>query len=163
MFRSKATTVIITIILNIFSLNVWAIDFNKFESSSYKKILERNKNKEFLLVLWSIDCPPCHEELHSLGQYLKNKPDFKVVLVSIDSLVDRDEIAQILTTKSLHTQENWMFSNTHSNQLRYSIDPSWYGELPRNYLFNRCHQRKSLSGKINLKDIDLINFNKTCK
>ena len=41
-----------------------------------------------------------------------------------------------------------VFTEDNSAKLRFEIDPSWYGELPRTYFFDKKHQRSGLSGVI---------------
>ena len=163
MNKLQRVLVLLVIFSGVNMPSVWAVDVKQFEKESYQKILDSNKTKPFLLVMWSIDCPPCHDELMLLGHYLKEKPDFKVILISTDSAVNIDEIQQILLESQLHNQESWVFSEAPPNQLRYAIDPRWYGELPRSYLYNQCHERKAFSGKLTTDLIDsAISNGKNC-
>ncbi len=152
---------LLSVILMTCSLSsVYAADtpdsqLNLLDKSSYQQILQANKGKSFLLVLWSIDCPPCYEELELLGRYKKSNPAVKMVFVSTDDMSDSDTVQQVLSENNLQDQEQWIFSDIPANQLRYSIDPHWYGELPRSYLFRKNHVRKALSGKL---DIDTLIF-----
>ena len=126
----------------------YAMELKSFNKESYQKILEDNTNTPFLMVMWSIDCPPCHEELMMLGQYTHKNPELKIILISTDSLVYSKEVNEILFESKLQNQEQWIFADIPSNQLRYSVDPSWYGELPRSYFFNQKHKRTAVSGRL---------------
>lgn len=140
----------------LFSIQVtfsWATDIKGFNKNSYQQILDANKKIPFLMIMWSIDCPPCYEELRLIGDYKIINPQLKIVLISTDSFLQSEEIKQMLSENHLQDQDLWVFSDVPANQLRYSIDPSWYGELPRSYLFNQCHSRKAVSGKL---DVDII-------
>lgn len=131
------------------------INLQLLDKSSYQQILQANKGKPFLLVLWSIDCPPCYEELELLGRYKRTNPSLKMVFISTDAVSDSDTVQQVLLENNLQDQDQWIFSDAPAHQLRYSIDPHWYGELPRSYLFSKTHGRKALSGKL---DIDTLVF-----
>ena len=39
-----------------------------------------------------------------------------------------------------------MFADSFAERLRFSIDPNWYGELPRSYFFDESHEFKAHSG-----------------
>ncbi|MGE4630656.1 MAG: hypothetical protein AAEC86_09460 [Pseudohongiellaceae bacterium] len=39
-----------------------------------------------------------------------------------------------------------MFADNFAERLRFSIDPNWYGELPRSYFFDAKHNMSSHSG-----------------
>jgi len=147
----KRIILLICLWLNV-SLSM-AIEPQLFNKESYQQILKQNINKPFLLVLWSVDCLPCHKELAILEQYVKLNPTLKIVLISTDSYHNTKEVDNMLIDSELASQELWIFSKTPANQLRYTIDPGWYGELPRAYFFNSAHKRTAKSGRL---DIDAI-------
>lgn len=163
-FKSVLFFLLLILVVNMSS--VWAMDINLsaylFNKDSYQEILNSNKNKSFVLLLWSIDCPPCYEELSMIGEYIKKNPQLKIILLSTDSSEQMDEIQQMIRETQLETQELWVFSDAPAQHLRYSIDPRWYGELPRSYLFNQCHERKAVSGKITADVINDFAVNAPC-
>ena len=149
---TKCQSIIIFLII-FFSntiLSSWGMEPQSFNKDSYQQILNDNIGIPFLLVIWSIDCPPCYEELMMLGQFTQKNPEKKIILISTDSFAYSKEVSEILIESNLHNQEQWVFSDIPSNQLRYSIDPAWYGELPRSYFFNQKHKRTAVSGRLNI-------------
>lgn len=122
-----------------------AQSINLFKPGSYSKILEQHQ-QPFLLVLWSLDCPPCYKELSVLSEMLQSQPQLDLILVSTDTSNDIDEIKKILSKYKLSHISTWVFADEMSQQLRYEIDPGWYGELPRSYLFDAQHNRQAISG-----------------
>ncbi len=151
MINFKFIVICIIIFFGYSSSTSQAMELKSFNSNSYQHILKENTNKAFLLVLWSIDCPPCYDELMMLGQYLKKNPELKIILISTDSFIHKKDIQKMLIESHLQNQEQWVFSDKPSNQLRYSIDPGWYGELPRSYFFTQKHERSSTSGKLGIE------------
>lgn len=119
---------------------------NIFKPGSYSQILHQRQQQSFILVLWSIDCPPCYQELALLGEKIKEQPELDLVLVSTDATDDVREIKKQLTKYGLNSINAWVFDNQIAQQLRYEIDPGWYGELPRSYLFDKQHNRQPVSG-----------------
>ena len=128
-----------------FAVNA-AQDVNIFKTGSYAQFLEQRQNQPFMLVLWSLDCPPCYKELAMLAEETKNQPQLELVLVSTDSTDDIKEIQQKLNQFGLSHVKAWVFENDRAQPLRYEIDPNWYGELPRSYLFDAQHNRQAISG-----------------
>jgi thiol-disulfide isomerase/thioredoxin len=141
------------------SLSVWATTtLIPFKENSYSRLIENN-NSPFLMVLWSLDCPPCLKELNMLGSILKENPDMKLVLVSTDSPSRIENIKQRLNTAGLSGAENQIFTSASSQRLRYSIDPAWYGELPRSY-FHVNNKRHAISGMLDKREIiNWLNIN----
>ena len=123
-----------------------------FNKDSYQSILKNYKQQSFLLVLWSLDCPPCMEELSMLEKFHKQYPDKKIILVSVDSKSQSNEIQRVVNNFGLHRISQWVFNDDAPQYLRYSIDPSWYGELPRSY-FHLQDKRNAVSGKLIEADV----------
>ncbi len=125
-----------------------ATELQPFSQGSLGQILDTRPGQPFLLVLWSVDCPPCMKEMHHL-QTLKERFDRDaLVLVSTDGLGHRAEVEKILTKFELTGFENWIFADAFPERLRYQIDPNWYGELPRSYRYDAEHQRVGTSGAL---------------
>ncbi|MDH5392503.1 MAG: hypothetical protein OEY11_04860 [Gammaproteobacteria bacterium] len=116
-----------------------------FTDGSYEQIAKQYRNQSFVMVLWSLDCPPCYKELELLASERK-RDDFNLVLISTDGADARTEVASVLKKYKLNDVDNWLFEDAFAHTLRYEIDPLWYGELPRSYLFNKKHQRQAVSG-----------------
>jgi thiol-disulfide isomerase/thioredoxin len=118
-----------------------------FKLGSYQKILQQNKQQSFLMVLWSLGCLPCIKELKMLGEFHQKYPQHKLVLISTDSKNQSAEIIQLITKYGLQTVDQWVFDGSFQ-YLRHSIDPAWYGELPRGYFFKRDQSRIASSGQL---------------
>ena len=117
-----------------------------FTSSSFDSIKEQYQGKEFLLGLWSVDCPPCLVELELMSSLLELNPDLHFVLISTDSIELQEEATVFLEDFDLVNRSSWMFADNFVEKLRYSIDPNWFGELPRSYYFDTEHNMRSHSG-----------------
>lgn len=117
-----------------------------FIPGSYHEILTARQDKPFILVFWSLDCPPCHKELALLGQLKQKQPRLDLVLVATDANASRTELQTVLAKNHLDKTDSWVFADESAEALRYEIDNTWYGELPRSYLFNNRHQRQAISG-----------------
>ena len=139
-------SVFLCLLLCASSLVMAAQEVNIFKAGSYAQFLEQRKNQPFMLVFWSLDCPPCYKELTILAEETKNQPQLDLVLVSTDTTDDIKEIQQKLNKFGFTQVDAWVFQNELAQQLRYEIDPNWYGELPRSYLFDARHKRQSISG-----------------
>jgi hypothetical protein len=131
-----------------FASQAFAGDLRTFVKGSYQEILNENKDQPFLMVLWSVDCPPCHKEMAMLGGMLEQHPEMRLVLVGTDQSVDRAALHATLDRHQVRAAQNWVFSQDIPERLRYEIDPRWYGELPRSYFFDAGHARIGKSGQL---------------
>jgi hypothetical protein len=50
--------------------------------------------------------------------------------------------------------ESWIFANDNHQQLRYAVDPRWYGELPRGYFYAADGSRRAHSGGLTRPQIE---------
>lgn len=116
-----------------------------FTSGSYAQIVKQYQGQPFVMVLWSMDCPPCYKELAMLAKERKRHV-FNLVLISVDGLDASSDVEAVLTKYQLQDVNTWLFEEYATQHLRYEIDPIWYGELPRSYLFNKEHKRQAVSG-----------------
>ncbi|WP_303907171.1 TlpA family protein disulfide reductase [Thiohalomonas denitrificans] len=131
---------------------VWA-ELKPFSQGSLEQITEARAGQPFLLVLWSMDCPPCMKEMGHL-QTLRNRFERDaLVLISTDGLANREAVETILADFELGGFENWLFADDFPERMRYQIDPDWYGELPRSYHYDAEHQRVGTSGTLNPETI----------
>ena len=121
-------------------------NFRSFAFDSFSEIKSEFKGQEFLLGLWSVDCPPCLVELSMMGKLLELNPDLPFVLISTDSIDTSDDAIEFLSDFNLAQRESWMFADSFVERLRYTIDPEWYGELPRSYFFDKDHNKQFHSG-----------------
>lgn len=119
-----------------------------FQPGSYQQILAARQGQPFIMVFWSLECSHCMGELKLLGELLDERPQLPLVLVSTDSPRETDELQRVAAHHDLGTVEQWVFAEADSPRLRFAVDRQWYGELPRSYLFDAGHQRRSHSGAL---------------
>lgn len=147
------------IVLMLMNASVYSeILLKPFVTGSFSRILEQHQQDTFALIFWSIDCPSCYKELEMLSELGEKKLNMDIVLVSTDIAATNDELKSILVKYTLDKIELWKFSGDSDEQLRFEIDRSWYGELPRSYIFKASKQLYVKSGVISEeKLIYLIN------
>lgn len=126
---------------------VSATELRPFVSGSYPAIVQAHAGTPFLLVFWSLDCPPCHEELSMLGRLHRERP-FDLVVVATDPSHLADKAGEVLEEKGLAGAETWIFAGDFPRRLRHQVDPRWYGELPRSYFFDAEGGRRAVSGRL---------------
>lgn len=133
------------------SLHAEARNLKPLKTDSIEAIKQQHKDQSFAIALWSIDCPPCYEELEMLGKWLKNNPETNIIIISTDPIDTEKDAQHLLSEFKLENADNWIFAEPNTARLRHSIDPSWFGELPRSYLFDKQHHAYSHSGALNEK------------
>lgn len=119
-----------------------------FISGSMAEIIASTTGKPMIVNFWSIDCRPCHKELAMWKQLSDRYPQMNLVLISIDSPEVSNEVIEVLREFGATDFDLWQFADTHTQRLRYEIDKSWYGELPRTYFYSQSGEISAVSGLI---------------
>jgi thiol-disulfide isomerase/thioredoxin len=118
-----------------------------FTVDSLAKIKAQYAGRPFILNLWSVnECSYCIAELTLLGKLAKTQKRLPLVLVATDSPQFAPPMQKTLNPLGLAGVDSWVFDDPIPERLRASIDPSWYGELPRTYLYDDRHQRETVVG-----------------
>jgi thiol-disulfide isomerase/thioredoxin len=138
----------ILLFLLFFSNFSFAYEFMPFEINTRNVIEKKYLNQPLIISFWSIDCPYCIDDLKKLGKALSKNKNVKLITVCVDGKESAKKAERILNLAHLPEHERYQYAEVDEDKLRYSIDPTWYGELPRTYFYDTAHQVTPLSGKI---------------
>lgn len=123
-----------------------------FTADSLATIKAQHAGRPFILSVWSVnECGYCITELTLLGRFAKTQKRLPLVLVATDSPEFSPAIQKTLGQLGLGRAESWVFDDPIPERLRHAIDPSWYGELPRTYLYDAQHRRETVVGVLGEK------------
>lgn len=124
-----------------------SVAFDKVQLASVKT---QNMGKQWLMLLWSVDCPPCFKELAIIQKLQRQHDNLAVVIINTDA---NDEInaerKEIIEKFELSHLTNFHFVDGKGDQSRFFIDPNWYGELPRSYFVESNGEFHGKSGLVN--------------
>ena len=142
---------IFLLFFSFFKTTAYATDtkIKTFNNGSYQQLLADYKDKAFVLIIWSITCSSCLKEMSFISKLHQQQPELNLIMLTVDDNSVSSQINEIIRKFRLKDLEHWVFAENNSAKLRYEIDSSWYGELPRTYFFNKQHQRTGVSGIIN--------------
>lgn len=131
-----------------------AQEIRLFTSGSIHSIQSAQHGKPYIMVLWSVDCIPCHEDLDLLEKTFKQHPSITIHLIAVDDLTRREEVQSILRKYHFTQAQTWIFADRFAERLRYEIDPRWYGETPRIYFYRKDGTHHTVMGKLSAAVID---------
>jgi thiol-disulfide isomerase/thioredoxin len=125
-----------------------------FERGSWAKLRAEHAGQPTVIHLWGLTCGPCLVELPHWGRLAAERPDLKLVLVAADPLPqDPERIEATLKNAGLVGSESFSFTDRFYERLRYEIDPTWAGELPRTVMIDRDGQATVLVGVADLAQV----------
>ena len=131
-----------------------AVETQSLQRGSFQKIIAAHAGKPFIVALWSLSCTHCAADLEIFQRLAKKHAEFDLVLISTDTPAEEVVLASTLARYQLGRLavdrrgrvESWVFADSYVERLRYEIDASWYGELPRTYFFDSLGKAKGVSG-----------------
>lgn len=119
-----------------------------FHADSLAALRKLHAGKPFVLAFWSIYCEPCRDEMAEWNAITRAHPSLPIELVSTDTPTDRHLIDAFLAKYPPGPVQKWAFADSFSERVRYSVDKSWRGELPKSYFFDAAHKAQVKSGKV---------------
>lgn len=119
-----------------------------FGPTDLDRIRTEYAGQAFVLMAWSLDCLPCHRKLSRMQPVLERNPHWRLVLVAVDDPDRAHEVEQRIAEYGLEQLDHWRFDATPPERLRYALDPKWYGELPRAWMYDARHQVTAWSGTL---------------
>jgi len=147
LLKVVSVAVLICFFFSINFSNANSIAFNKEQLTIVKT---QNMGKQWLMLLWSVDCPPCFKELAIIQKLQNQYDDLAVVIINTDA---DDEINKeredVIEKFELGGFTNFHLVDGKGDQSRFVIDPNWYGELPRSYFIESNGKFHGKSGLVN--------------
>ena len=125
-----------------------------FQRGSWQAILHAHAGRPTMVNFWGVTCGPCKVELPLLGQFVKDNPGVDVVTVNADLVPNAPEATlSMLARAGLSSAENWTFSDGFVERLRFEIDPSWQGDIPRTMLIARDGKITTIEGIVDFAEV----------
>lgn len=98
-----------------------------------EKKIQSEKDKLLVVNFWATTCAPCVKELpHFMevnNQYAGN-PKFKMLLVSLDRLVDKERVLKFIKNKNLTTEVVLLDDIKRMNTWIPRFEKEWDGNIP---------------------------------
>jgi thiol-disulfide isomerase/thioredoxin len=125
-----------------------------FGRGSWAKLRTAHAGQPVVVHFWGITCGPCLVEMPRWGKLAAARKDLRLVLIAADPLPQRmEDVVTTLDRAGLAGTESWAFTDRFSERLRYEIDPTWAGELPRTELIDANGKISVLAGVADLDEV----------
>ena len=128
-------------------------ELKPFVRGSWQDVLRSHAGRPTLVHFWGVTCGPCKVELPQLGAFMKDHPGIDMVTVSADFVPDLPTATRAMLDRSgLSLAENWIFEG-FADRLRFEIDPTWQGDIPRTLLITREGEMTTIEGSAEIADL----------
>lgn len=125
-----------------------------FESTTLAQVRLEHQGRPFVVVFWSVTCEPCRDELALLATLGRRYPGVRILLVAADAPERRGAVQRTLATYDLAGIELWQFGDEAAERVRYAVDRSWRGELPRTYFHDAAHRVTAFTGCVTPEEFE---------
>ena len=126
-----------------------------FERGTWQSVLRGHAGRPVLVHFWGVTCGPCKVELPLLGKFMKDHSELAVVMISADLVPNLPGAARAMLEKAgLGSAENWIFDDGFVERLRFEIDPTWQGEIPRTLLIAKDGTVTTIEGTAEIPDLE---------
>jgi thiol-disulfide isomerase/thioredoxin len=146
---------ILFIPLNLFVSFSFASD-TEISVDNFENFKSQHAGKNWLVVVWSLDCPPCFDELETIARLSRVDDSLPIVLLNADDAAETtQERRQVIKEFDLEKLNNFYFDSRQAGALKQRLDRSWHGELPRSYFVSKQGAWRGRSGVIKEEHIKL--------
>jgi thiol-disulfide isomerase/thioredoxin len=130
-----------------------ATQLKPFGRGSWHELTKAHAGRPTIVHFWGVTCGPCKVELPQLGAFMKDNPGIDMVTVSADFVPNLPEATRAMLERSgLSPAENWIFDG-FADRLRFEIDPTWQGDIPRTLLITREGEMTTIEGSAEMADL----------
>lgn len=98
-----------------------------------EKRIQQEKDKLLVVNFWSTTCAPCVKELPhfmEVNDKHKDSPKFKMLLISLDRLVDKERVIKFIKNKNLIAEVILLDDIKRMNTWIPRFEKNWDGNIP---------------------------------
>lgn len=129
-----------------------AAELRPFVRGSWKQIRQAHQGRPLVVHFWGVTCAPCMSELPKWGAMAKAKTGVDMVFVAADPVpIEPPNIDAAMARTGIAPAENWIFSDSFLERLRYEVNPQWGGELPYTVMVDAAGQTEATAGVMDLE------------
>ncbi|REC43481.1 TlpA family protein disulfide reductase [Chryseobacterium pennipullorum] len=122
-----------------------------------EKRIQLEKNKLVVVNFWSTTCAPCVKELPDFmevnGQYA-DRQDFKMILVSLDRLADKDRVLKFIKNKNLTAEVVLLDDIKRMNTWIPRFEQNWDGNIPVTLFYKNGEKFHFNDGEMSKEELE---------
>lgn len=124
-----------------------------------EKKIQSEKDRLLVVNFWATTCAPCVKELpHFMeinNQYLNNSK-FKMILVSLDRLVDKERVLKFIKNKNLTAEVVLLDDIKRMNTWIPRFEKEWDGNIPVTIFYKNGEKIHFNDGEMSKEDLSKI-------
>ncbi|ANF50637.1 thioredoxin [Chryseobacterium glaciei] len=122
-----------------------------------EKRIQQEKDKLLVVNFWSTTCAPCVKELpHFMevnNKYANNRK-FKMILVSLDRLVDKERVIKFIKNKNLTAEVILLDDIKRMNTWIPKFEKDWDGNIPVTIFYKNGEKVHFNDGEMSKQELE---------
>jgi thiol-disulfide isomerase/thioredoxin len=122
-----------------------------------EKRIQKENDKLLVVNFWATTCAPCVKELPhfmELNNKYKDNPKFKMILVSLDRLVDNERVIKFIKNKSLTAEVILLDDIKRMNTWIPRFEKDWDGNIPVTIFYKNGEKVHFNDGEMSKEDLE---------
>lgn len=129
-----------------------AANLRPFVRGSWKQIRQSHQGRPLVVHFWGVTCAPCMSELPKWGELATARSGVDIVFVAADPIpIEPPNIDAAVARTGIAPAENWIFSDSFLERLRFEVSPRWGGELPYTVMIDANGQTDVTAGVMDIQ------------
>ncbi|MFP3591994.1 TlpA family protein disulfide reductase [Chryseobacterium sp. SIMBA_038] len=122
-----------------------------------EKRIQQEKDKFLVVNFWSTTCAPCVKELPhfmEVNNRYANNPKFKMILVSLDRLVDKERVIKFIKNKNLTAEVILLDDIKRMNTWIPKFEKDWDGNIPVTIFYKNGEKVHFNDGEMSKEELE---------
>jgi len=122
-----------------------------------EKRIQQEKDKLLVVNFWSTTCAPCVKELPhfmEINKKYSENPKFKMILVSLDRLVDKERVMKFIKNKNLTAEVILLDDIKRMNTWIPRFEKDWDGNIPVTIFYKNGEKVHFNDGEMSKEELE---------
>lgn len=122
-----------------------------------EKRIQQGNDQLLVINFWSTTCAPCVKELPyfmEINRKYSGNPKFKMILVSLDRLVDKERVIKFIKNKNLTAEVILLDDIKRMNTWIPRFEKNWDGNIPVTIFYKNGEKVYFNDGEMSKEDLE---------
>ncbi|MGK6343457.1 TlpA family protein disulfide reductase [Chryseobacterium sp. DT-3] len=145
------------IFLSFVALSAQQTEVSIMKYEDLEKHIQKDKDKLLVVNFWATTCAPCVKELPhfmEINNKLKDQPNFKMILVSLDRIVDKERVLKFMKNKNITAEVILLDDIKRMNTWIPRFEKNWDGNIPVTIFYKNGEKVYFNDGEMSKEDLE---------
>lgn len=147
--------VVLFLFCSVFKAQQTEVSVMKYED--LEKRIQQEKDKVLVVNFWATTCAPCVKELPhfmEVNDKHRDNPKLKMLLVSLDRLVDKERVLKFIKNKNLTAEVILLDDIKRMNTWIPRFEKSWDGNIPVTLFYKNGEKVHFNDGEMSKEELE---------